>query len=99
MPIAELELTETDRDGAHAVAVRGELDIQTAPDLTARLHAHRGEEVVVDLRHLRFCDSCGLRALVCERREAEIAGGRLTIVLPDEGPVRRLFEITGLAPE
>jgi anti-anti-sigma factor len=99
MPIAELQLTETDQDGHHAVAVRGELDIQTAPDLTARLHAHRGKVVVLDLQELRFCDSCGLRALMCERREAQIAGGRLTIVLPDEGPVRRLFEITGLTPD
>ncbi len=99
MAIAELELTETDEDGAHAVAVRGELDIQTAPDLTARLHVHRGEAVVVDLTDLRFCDSCGLRALMCERREAEIAGGTLTIVLPDQGPVRHLFEIAGLAPD
>ena len=99
MPIAELQVTEGSRDGARAVAVRGELDIQTAPDLTACLHAHRGETVVLDLTHLRFCDSCGLRALVCERREAEIAGGELTIVLPDEGPVRRIFEVTGLVPE
>ena len=99
MPIAEIELTEADEDGTHDIAVRGELDIQTAPDLTARLHAHRGECVTVDLTGLRFCDSCGLRALICERREAEIAGGRMTIVLPDDGPVRRLFEITGLAPD
>ena len=97
--MAEFELSEARSNGSHAVAVRGELDIQTAPDLTSRLHAHRGEEVVVDLTQLRFCDSCGLRALVCERREAQIAGGQLTIVLPDEGPVRRLFEITGLAPD
>ena len=99
MPIAELEFTETDGDGTREVAVRGELDLQTAPDLTARLHAHRGKHAVVDLTALRFCDSCGLRALMCERREAEIAGGRLTIVLPEDGPVRRIFEVTGLAPD
>src|SRR4051812_22685124 len=92
----ELQLVEADVDGTRMVEVRGELDIQTAPDLCARLGAHRGERLLVDLAQLRFCDSCGLRALICEAREARIAGGEIVVIAPESGPVRRLLQMTGL---
>jgi len=89
-------MTETDFDGTCTLAVHGELDLRTAPDLCARLQAHRGDRVLVDLTHLDFCDSCGLRALIGEARESRIAGGRMSVVAATEGPVRRLLEVTGL---
>src|SRR4051794_29010924 len=94
--MAELLITEEDVDGTCAVAVRGELDLRSAPDLCARLEAHRGERILLNLSDLGFCDSCGLRALICEAREAQIAGGRLAIVAPASGPIRRLLRMTGL---
>ena len=92
----ELQLTEVDVAGTPALTVRGELDIQTAPDLCARLQAHRGKRLLVNLAQLDFCDSCGLRALICEAREARIAGGELVIIAPGSGQVRRLLQLTGL---
>jgi anti-sigma B factor antagonist len=92
----ELLLTEENLDGAWAVAVAGDLDLHTAPDLCRRLTARRGQRVVVDLSKLGFCDSCGLRALMGEAREAQFAGGRVSFVAPTEGSVLRLLELTGL---
>ena len=83
-------------DTATLVSVRGDLDIKTAPDLCARLLRHRGQQLVVDLSKLAFCDSCGLRALVGEARETRICGGSLSVVAPEGGPVRRLLDLTGL---
>jgi anti-sigma B factor antagonist len=91
-----LLMNEDDVDGTWTLGVHGELDLNTAPDLCARLETHRGEHVLVDLTDLEFCDSCGLRALIGEAREARFAGGRLSVVAPTEGPVRRLLEMTGL---
>src|SRR3954452_5093440 len=94
--MADLLITEEDVDGTCAVTVRGDLDLRSAPDLCARLEAHRGARLLLDLSQLEFCDSCGLRALICEARETGIAGGRLTVVAPESGPVRRLLQMTGL---
>jgi anti-sigma B factor antagonist len=94
--MTNLQITEQLLDGAPALVLRGELDVYTAPDLCARLEAHRGRRVLLDLSQLAFCDSCGLRALICEAREAEIAGGRVCVVAPATGSVRRLLQLTGL---
>jgi anti-sigma B factor antagonist len=90
-----LVLTEADAGSTHVVAVTGELDLKTAPDLCRRLGAQRGRHVVVDLSELAFCDSCGLRALLGEARETAFEGGRLDVVAPTGTAVRRLLEVTG----
>ena len=95
--MAGLLMTEGPTTGANTlVALTGELDIKTAPDLCSHLSRHRGKRVVVDLTNVAFCDSCGLRALMGEAREARFAGGSLAIVAPDGGQVRRLLDLTGL---
>jgi anti-anti-sigma factor len=96
---SEEQLTVSEEEsggGTWTVAARGDLDLRTAPDLCARLGAHRGHRVVADLTEVRFCDSSGLRALVGEASETRYAGGRLTVVAPEGGAVRRLLELTGL---
>ena len=76
----------------------GELDLSTAPRLCVALDAARrggARRVLVDLSAVEFCDSSGLRSLVGERMEMEAAGGRLAVVCAPDGPVARLFELTG----
>jgi anti-anti-sigma factor len=91
-----LEIEETTHDGVPVLAVAGELDLASAPDLCRRLTAHRGERFVLDLSHLMFCDSSGLRALLGEAHECRIMGGRSVLVIPPRGQVRSLVEMTGL---
>ena len=92
-----LEIEETTQDGVSVLALEGELDLASAPDLCACLMAHRGERLVVDLSHVMFCDSSGLRALLGEAHECRIMGGRSVVVIPPEGQVRSLIDLTGLA--
>ena len=91
-----LLVTEDERDGIWTLGVLGDVDLGTAPDLCAHLGAHRGEQVVVDLTQVRFCDSAGLRALLGEARETRFLGGVMTLVATPGTAVWRLLELTGL---
>ena len=97
MTMTGLEIEETARDGVSILSVAGELDLATAPDLCTCLKAHRRERFVVDVSRILFCDSCGLRALLGEARECRVAGGHSIVVIPSEGQVRQLFDMTGLS--
>ena len=81
------------------VIVEGEIDIESAPRLRDQITAaleQSIDEVVVDLREVRFIDSTGLGVLVSARQRARTLGIRLEMVLP-EGQARFPFEVTGLA--
>lgn len=88
-----LEVTEYNPGDAHVLMLHGELDLATAPALTARMASRRSARTVIDLSKLAFCDSTGLRALLGEARECEICGGSVTVVVPRDGIVRKLFDI------
>jgi anti-anti-sigma factor len=91
-----LEIEESTQDGVPVLSVEGELDLASAPGLCKCLTAHRGKRFVVDLSHVMFCDSSGLRALLGEAHESRIMGGRQVVVIPSRGQVRTLIEMTGL---
>jgi anti-sigma B factor antagonist len=89
---------EHDEAGVRVIAVTGELDIATAPDLCARLDANRGRgrpRMLVDLRAVDFCDSTGLRALLGAASEVRAHGGRFAIVCAPAGGVARLLDVVG----
>jgi anti-sigma B factor antagonist len=81
------------------IDVAGDLDLDGAPALCAAIEDGRRRvgrgHVIVDLDRVGFCDSTGLRALIAASREVAIAGGRLVAIVPEDGPVRRLLELTG----
>jgi anti-anti-sigma factor len=80
------------------IAVRGELDMATAPALRRELATvlrDRPEIVVVDLRRVGFIDSSGIHALLATRSHAMAAGTRLVVVRPT-GVADRAFTISGL---
>jgi anti-sigma B factor antagonist len=87
------------RSGDHIrIAVRGELDVATAPALEQTLQELAREEgvrLVVDLRGLSFMDSTGLRLLVQVDALARRDGISLLVVRGPE-PIARLFEMSGL---
>ena len=79
---------ERDEAGVRVLAVAGELDIATAPELCARLDASRSfrrPRLLVDLTDVDFCDSTGLRALLGAASEVRAHGGRFAIVCPTSG--------------
>lgn len=84
------------RSDTLVVALSGELDLASAPDLERELQL--GEEsspsgIVIDLSGLGFMDSTGLQALLRARERAGEAGYRLSL---RRGPhqVQRVFELT-----
>jgi anti-sigma B factor antagonist len=84
--------------GVPVVAVRGEIDVYSAPALKEALAGPLEAErpaLVVDLTGVEFLDSTGLGTLVAARTDAADAGGRLTIVC-DRDRILKLFRITGL---
>jgi anti-anti-sigma factor len=80
------------------VAVRGELEIATAPELTAALddaiRRSRGP-FIIDLSTVGFLDSSGISCLVRARALLGRDDRTLGLVCPP-GDVRRVLEIAGV---
>ena len=92
------------RDGeVTVIALRGEHDLQTAPDLRDALAASRaaGDSLVVDLSATTFVDSSILGLLVDARERALEDGRRFALALDGAAadPVRRVLDVTGLTSE
>jgi anti-sigma B factor antagonist len=84
-------------NGRPVLAVSGEVDLATAPELRSALDAALRDgtrELWLDLHQTTFMDSSGLRVLFEAYERAQALECRLAIACPS-GPVRRLFEITG----
>ena len=91
-----LSVVIQDKPEATVVAVGGELDLLTAPQLSAALEPildvdHR--DIVIDLTETTFMDSAGIHALVNISNRAE----RHFAVICAAGTVRRTPELVGLA--
>ena len=95
----EFALTEDPLDAdRHVVAVRGEIDLFTAPELKQKLtDAIEGgkSRIVVDLTDTTFLDSTALGVLIGAVKRLRSRDGRLTIVNVDDN-IAKTFEITGL---
>ena len=85
-------------DGLAVLRVGGELDVHTAPALTAAVaEAFTGgaTSLEIDAGGLQFCDSSGIQVLVQAREQALAAGGGVK-VLNARGPVEKVLTVTGL---
>jgi anti-sigma B factor antagonist len=86
-------------EGAPGVLVRGEVDVASIAELSEVLETEiRGSEgaFIVDLCDLEFLDSSGLSALMRARALLGQDDRALAVVCPP-GPVRRLFDVAGVA--
>ena len=78
------------------ITAPNELSYPLADNFSAHLTRLPAEgELVIDLRHVDFIDSSGLRALLIERRRREQAGGSVALANPSP-LVIRLLEVTGV---
>jgi anti-anti-sigma factor len=91
---------EVSRSGdCEVIAIRGELDLASGPELEAALQnvaVPSTRSVVVDLRELEFMDSTGLSIVVRAHQRLAQQGVELSLV---KGPpqVQRLLDLTGVA--
>jgi anti-anti-sigma factor len=82
---------------AVVLAVVGEIDMATAPEVSRALDGgHGARRVVVDLTEVTFLDSSALNALVHSQRQLAEHDVEFRIVSPTEHAVRNVFEITHL---
>lgn len=79
------------------VAVAGEVDISTAPQLREQLAglAGKGRPLIIDLDRVNFIDASGLGVLAGTAKRAAAHGTSLHVVAA-RPHTRRLFSITGL---
>jgi anti-sigma B factor antagonist len=84
------------RNGVASIALRGELDLATVPDLESHLapfESNGVSAIMLDLRELTFIDSVALQSLVRARERAKTNGQQLVLV--GARPIaRRVFELT-----
>lgn len=85
--------------GTTVVAVAGELDLASAPNLKWTLNdsiAKGARRLVLDMSPVTFIDSTALGVLVGVQRNLRV-GGRLALAGADRDPdVLNIFELTGL---
>jgi anti-sigma B factor antagonist len=80
------------------IALRGDLDLAhayTFDEELRALEARQPASIVIDLRELKFLDSCGLARLLAARRRARRQGHRLVLVR-GSAAVQRLFALTAV---
>jgi anti-sigma B factor antagonist len=86
--------------GIRALTVRGELDMNTAPELEQALEQALAEEeaaIMLDLSECEFIDSTGIALIVRAWQKLEGDGGKGRFVLCCiNHQVRRLLKITGV---
>jgi len=81
------------------LAAVGEIDISTAPALSAEIEAALASgalELWIDLTRTTFMDSSGLHALLTANRRLYELNRRLAVISP-AGCVRRLFDLAGVS--
>ena len=84
--------------GWHCLAVTGEIDLATVPELEGAIDSILGgdtQSLVVDLRETSFMDSTGLKALVMAHRRFDETGRQFAIAVSG-GPVSRLIDLSGV---
>ncbi|MEU9870461.1 STAS domain-containing protein [Actinomadura sp. NPDC048021] len=86
------------RPGITIVALRGDLDMASAPALGERLLTALPQSarlLILDLREVTFCDAAGLTMLIGIQRDATELGISLYLSAP-RPQVAKLLRITGL---
>lgn len=100
---APFETSSAEVDGVRVIAVRGELDLSTAPDLEEPLNAALNggrASILIDLSGCEFIDSTGIALIVRAWQQLDgdgkgEAGGHLVLCSAND-QVRRVLDISGL---
>ncbi len=94
----DLSISTSDHGDVTVIAVEGEIDVYTAPQLRERLDEQIAEgrhTLVIDLQQVAFLDSTGLGVLVGRLKMVRSHDGTLRLVCRTER-ILKVFAITGL---
>ena len=95
----DLMLSTTPRGACSVIRVSGEVDLESAAQLsdhTVAVIRDAGPHIVLDLGRVAFLDSTGLNVLLAIHRRAELSGGALSLAAVPR-PVLKVITVTGLA--
>jgi len=92
------ELRSTRVGDAVVVAIVGEIDMATAPEVSKAIDTGHGgaARVIIDLSEVTFLDSSALNAFVQSQQELAERDVAFRIISPADHAVRNVFEITRL---
>jgi len=96
--VTRLDTRRTKIGGAHAIALAGELDLETGPRFSEEVEIAVWGTVgafVLDLSELTFLDSSGLHALLRARAFLAREDRPLVLVCPP-GPARRVLDLASV---
>ena len=94
----EFAISESVEGAVHVIAVRGQADLHTAPELRTAITKTTdagADRLVIDLSETTFIDSMTLGVLLGALKRLATTNGRLAIACPNRN-LRRIFEITSL---
>jgi anti-sigma B factor antagonist len=94
----DLDVEATRVKDVSVIALRGEIDVYTAPLLRQKIVDLVDEgalNIVVDMEKVDFLDSTGLGVLVEGLKRVKTRGGNLTLVATQD-KILKIFDITGL---
>jgi anti-sigma B factor antagonist len=95
----DFKATSYTTTAATVLVLTGDLDAATAPQALKVIHTlavPSGQQLIVDLSGLVFCDSSGISALLAARNLAMAAGAGIALISPSS-QLRRSFALMGLA--
>jgi len=96
--VRSVEIAVGEKDGAWVIAVKGEVDLSTSPDLRSALLktiAGTASTVAVDLRSVSYMDSSGVATLIEGLQACHRKKGKLVVLAPSK-QVRNVLELTRL---
>jgi anti-anti-sigma factor len=95
---ASLSLSSRAEHDGYVVALRGELDIASAPALREQLLSllrRASSRLIIDLSAVEYADASGLAVLVSSGRRAGLLGGSLRLAAPSPA-VATVLSATGI---
>ena len=92
-----MEMTASKKDNVVILRLTGKLDASTSNNLEEKLVSlldHDEKQFVVDLAHLTYISSAGLRVLLMAAKRLKNVNGKIVLCLLQEN-VREVFDIAG----
>ena len=93
-----MTINESKGDNSITLAVEGQVDTVTAPDLQRQLLTafQKSKNIVLDLTNVGYMSSAGLRALLLGQKTATSKGGKMTVTNVCDA-VMQVFTMSGFA--